>query len=48
MVPSPSTDPAPVSGPGVHPPEEAAHLEHDWDDAFAWSYGRRLWNVGCA
>jgi hypothetical protein len=22
-------------------------LGSDWDDAFAWSYGRRVWNVGC-
>lgn len=22
-------------------------LAADWDDAFAWSYGQRYWNIGC-
>ena len=22
-------------------------LADDWDDAFAWSYGQRYWNIGC-
>ena len=22
-------------------------LEAEWDEAFGWSYGRRVWNVGC-
>ncbi len=26
------------------PPSE---LDPDWEDAFFWSYGPRLWNVGC-
>jgi hypothetical protein len=22
-------------------------LDAEWNEAFAWGYGRRLWNVGC-
>jgi hypothetical protein len=22
-------------------------LDDEWEDAFLWSYGPRLWNVGC-
>jgi hypothetical protein len=22
-------------------------LEPEWDETFGWSYGRRVWNVGC-
>ncbi len=24
-----------------------AALDDEWEDAFCWSYGPRLWNVGC-
>ncbi len=27
--------------------DERGALDAEWDQVFAWSYGRRLWNVGC-
>ncbi len=27
--------------------DERGTLDAEWDDVFAWSYGPRLWNVGC-
>ena len=32
---------------GLEPRDVARALEPDWDDVFAWSYGPRLWNLGC-
>ncbi len=33
-------------GPAPEAPE-ADGLDDEWEDAFFWGYGRRLWNVGC-
>jgi hypothetical protein len=27
--------------------EAGAQLDPEWDEVFSWSYGLRLWNVGC-
>jgi hypothetical protein len=29
------------------PSDRAEALEPEWDEMFGWSYGRRVWNVGC-
>jgi hypothetical protein len=29
------------------PAESAGLLDPEWEEAFHWSYGRRLWNIGC-
>lgn len=39
-------DPAPTPQ-GLEVADVARDLDPEWDDVFAWSYGQRLWNVGC-
>jgi len=39
--------PSTTSDPGLEPRDVARELDPDWDDVFAWSYGPRLWNLGC-
>jgi hypothetical protein len=31
----------------LSPAESASILDPEWEEAFHWSYGRRLWNIGC-
>lgn len=45
---------SPPSGSGGPPIDERhdrererVSLDDEWDDAFGWTYGRKLWNVGC-
>ena len=39
--------PVTTSETGLESRDVARTLDPDWDDVFAWSYGPRLWNVGC-
>jgi hypothetical protein len=42
---TPPVDTSPVGS--TPSPDDGTSLGADWDEAFSWSYGRRLWNVGC-
>lgn len=47
--------PEPVAAPGAPPAnspgfgieEVSQGLDPEWEEAFNWRYGPRLWNVGC-
>lgn len=42
VPPTPETSESSPEGEG-----KAAALDAEWDETFAWSYGPRIWNIGC-